>query len=424
MRKWLKQAGIALLCPVFLSGCGTEEAEVLTQQEVEEIRIPVTFRVEPTTNVAENQDFAENFNAEYKGTYQLDVEWLTENAAGYRNKLKQWNVLDEMPAIITDAGFDNDFYELLVENDRLVDLRPYMEKSDFWMDAMNPDILADSTEEDGSIYLSPLGSSVWSYAGLLYNTDLLEEAGYEGIPQTWDEFFVCLEMLKDAGITPLALHGSGSYWVPMLISTAYIYRTEEGKAFLGEEFPETFQNDSMRELLEIFQKLYQYTFEDAVDLEYEQASSRFLNGEAAIFANGYWMFSGISSAMREKLVFEPFPGNLLMNSSRMTAWAVTAGYDEEITEGAVEALAYRIQSEQESREAALAEPIGNRLEDSYIEAVREPENIMPNYQMKWEQEIQNEFFTGYLPKLLDGTLEIDGFLELLDARNEEIRMKK
>ena len=60
--------------------------------------------------------------------------------------------------IIADAGFDNDFYRVLVKDKRLVDLRPYMEKSDFWMDVMRKDILAQCVEEDGSIYLSPLSS--------------------------------------------------------------------------------------------------------------------------------------------------------------------------------------------------------------------------------------------------------------------------
>lgn len=273
---------IAFLC----AGCSREEKTAEKKSE-EPVKIPVVFRVDPATNVSNNLEFVEEFNALYEGRYVVEVEWLTESTAGYRERLKQWNVLDEMPAVITDAGFDYDFYRLLVEERRLVDLRPYMEKSPEWEATFRKEILEECQEEDGAIYLSPLGSSIQSYAGIIYNKELLAQAGYEKFPETWEGFFDCLEKLKAQGIMPLSLHGSGSYWVPMLFATSYIYGTEEGTVFLKEDFSRSYNNESMYELLEVLTTLFEYTFEDAVEIEYDKAAERFQKGEAAIFANGY-----------------------------------------------------------------------------------------------------------------------------------------
>lgn len=422
--KWYIVAMIVILCVSALEGCSEQEDQTVAQETESEVVIPVIFRVDPETNVSDNKAFADEFNQEYEGEYRIEVEWLTESAAGYRNKIKQWNALDKMPAVVVDAGFDNDFYRVMVENDRLVDLRPYMEKSDFWMDVMNPDILADSMEDDGSVYLSPLGSSVYSYAGIIYNEELLKLAGYEHIPETWEDFFQCLDAIKEAGITPLALHGSGSYWVPMLFGTAYLERSQEGRNFLGVDFPDSFQNQSMHEMLDMLKILYQYSYEDAVEIDYEQAANRFLNGEAAIIANGYWMFETMTDEMKEKMRFTCFPEGVLMNSPRMGAWAVSSGYDEDVIEGAVKVLEYRIGSEQADRDTLLNGEADSPLEASYAETVKAVKTVMPNYQMKWEQEIQNEFFTQYMPEFFAGEIETEEFLQLMDERNAAIRQRK
>lgn len=415
---------MALCFLVCQAGCSGRAVSEAPEQVQSEIMVPAIFRVDPETNVSENKGFADEFNRKYKGIYHIEAEWITENAYGYRNKVKQWNVLDIMPAVVVDAGFDNDFYRLLVENERLVDLRPYMEESPFWMDAMNPDILADSTEEDGSIYLSPLGSGMYSYAGIIYNEELLQQAGYEEIPETWGGFFQCMDALEQKGITPLALHGTGSYWVPMLFATAYMESTPEGKNFLGQEFPESYRNESMCEMLEMVKRLYRYSYGDALDIEYEQAANRFLNNETAMIANGYWMFDAMTEEMKKKMRFAHFPGGILMNSPRMSAWAVCAGYDEKVIEGAVKVLEYRIKREQEDRQALYGGAAASPLEASYYEAVKTVQGVMPNYQTKWEQEIQNEFFTEYMPGFISGNISTGEFLRMMDERNKTIRARK
>lgn len=406
-----------------LSGCG----KPLEKQETEKkevTSIPVTFLINPATNLSENQELVSGFNKQYQGTYEVDVEWLTESTSGYRENLKKWNVLDEMPVLITDAGFDYDFYRLLIENKRLVNLRPYMDAIPEWKAAVKPEILKECTEDSGDIYLAPLGNEIKSYAGIIYNKELLRQAGYETFPQTWEEFWKCLNTLKGQGITPLSLHGSGSYWVSMLFATSYIYGTADGGAFLNQDFPESYQNPVMEDLMTMLDQMYDYTFEDAVEIDYDEAEERFTDGKAAIFANGYWIIEELPDEVKEKLQFVPFPGNILMSSPRMSAWAMTVGYDAKVTDGAAKLLAFRVQQDLENTERLMNQEELSPLEDSYIDAVKKNVTVMPNYQMKWEQEIQNDFFTENLPGYLDGEMSAKELLKRMDERLEEIRKKK
>lgn len=89
-----------------------------------------------------------------------------------------------------------------------------------------------------------------------YNKDLFREAGIENFPQTWEEFFACLDRLQAAGITPLALHGGGEFWSPMLISTAYMCSTGNGRAFLEEYFPNSFDKQNIMEMLSCMKRLF------------------------------------------------------------------------------------------------------------------------------------------------------------------------
>ena len=412
--------GLTVLLVIVLIGCSSCEQKVKVEPEEEgPIVIPAVFLINPATNLSDNQELVAAFNKEYEGQYYVEVEWLTETASGYRSKLKQWNVLDELPLIITDVGFDNDFYELLVQNNRLIDLLPYMKKSKEWMQAMQPDILEDCIEEDGTMYLAPLGNPVYSYAGFIYNK---KQVGYDTFPETWEDFFRCLEQLKTKAATPLALHGLGSYWVPMLIGTAYIERTKQGRQFMEQNFPESFDDPSMVELFDIIPKLYKYTFYNAQEIDYDQAAERFLDGRAAIIANGHWMFDAIHD--KDTFRFAAFPENTLMVSTRMSAWAITTGYDQEVTEGAVKFLEYRILKDREESDAFMSEESNDALDQSYIAAVEQVKTIVPNYQLKWEQKIQENFFSEYMPGLIQQQMSSKQFISKLDEVLNEIKKEK
>lgn len=402
---------LLLLC----GGCAGETAK--EKEEADEVVIPVMFRMDPQSDEASNLELVDAFNEAYEGTYRVEVEWLVETESGYRTKLKQLNATDKLPAVITDVGFDDRFLQLLIENGRLVNLEPYLKESKEWQDAMKSGIGEEIRQEDGAVYVSPLGNLMYSSAGIVYNKALLKQAGYERFPDSWEELLECLQRLKDMGIVPLSLHGAGNYWVPMLFSTAYCSAQEEGRAFLREKFPDSYRNDSMRRMMEFMKLLYEYSYEDALEIEYADAEQRFFQGEAAIIANGPWMFMGLSEEEKQKYGFTDFPEGILVGSWEMTAWAAVNTYPEEVQRGAVEFLKFRTLKDSRDVEADIggidASGEGGIME-MYQERAWNARDLVPNYQINWEQSVINEGMITYIPQYVNGQITLEEFLEKMD----------
>lgn len=411
---------IFLLC-LLLIGCGKTETK--DEGGKTEITIPAAFLVNPDTGENENEELVDAFNEEYKGRYYLDVEWMTDTAEGYRSRIKTLNGLDKLPAVITDVGFDADFYTLLAENDRLVNLEPYITADEEWK-AVYGEREMEVYGEGGKIYLSPSGNSSTSYAGFYYNKELFERAGIQDFPTDWDGFFSCLDRLKSNGITPLAIHGGSSYWTSLLISTGYIAGEPGGLGFLEKQYPKDYQNESMRDMFTVLKRLYDYADSDALHIERTESAKRFTQGEEAITANGYWMIQNFTEEEKNRIGFAPFPGSVLMVDMKMSTWAATTGYSEEVTVGAVEFLKFRALREKGEEEEYFSSQAGNQVEREYKQAVQKVKTIMPNYQLKWEAGIQEEFFVNSLPLYIEGELTEEEFLTQLNEAVQEINAEK
>ncbi len=415
-----------LLLGLSIGGCSGQKEQYETGEQ-EEVVIPVIFREDPQNGERSNMSLVEAFNREYEGRYRVEVEWMVENETNYRQKMKELNALDQLPAIITDVGFDDNFYKMLVENDRLVNLEPYISGSAEWKAAIREEIYTDMKEEDGCIYMSPLGNLMYSSAGIIYNKSLLRDAGYEEFPKTWEELMQCMEDLENRGITPLALHGSGTYWVPMLFATAYGSRSEEGMAFLTTRFPETYQTEEMVQIMSFFRSLYDHTWQDALDIDCAEAEERFYNDEAAMIANGPWMFIEKSEEEKAKYGFVSFPDDRLVGSWQMTSWAVIKEQPEEVILGAVEFMKFRTLKDYKDVQRDIREFQDREDEGAmkmYLEEMISLDSLIPNYQMNWEQEILNEYMTTCIPDYIHGVMSVDDLLAGMDEKLEEIRMDR
>lgn len=404
---------ILLILLFICSGCMSESNE----EKDDVVVIPVMFRMDPQADEASNLDLVEAFNEAYEGKYRVEVEWLVETENGYRTKLKQLNATDKLPAVITDVGFDDKFLQLLIENDRLVNLAPYLEKSEEWQESMKSGIGEEIREEDGSVFVSPLGNLMYSSAGIVYNKELLEAAGYDRFPDSWEGFLECLDRLEETGVVPLSLHGAGNYWVPMLFATAYCSTEEAGRDFVREKFPDSYQNDSMRRLMEFMKLLFEYSYEDALEIEYTDAEQRFFNGEAAIIANGPWMFMELSEEEKQKYGFVDFPEGILVGSWEMTAWAAVNTYPEEVQRGAVEFLKFRTIKDCQDVEADIRGIDGKKeggIMEMYQKKAWNVQDLVPNYQINWEQSIINDYMITYIPQYVKGQITLEEFLKKMN----------
>lgn len=133
-----KKTTVVILAAVFflgLSGCsGTENHS--QDNTKEEISIPMILTVDPSTGKKNEEDVVKAFNQAYAGTYQLDVEWIMETEEEYRKNLKRLNVTDQLPSVITDLRTLPSFYQMMVQENRMEDLSPYIQNDKEWKDSI------------------------------------------------------------------------------------------------------------------------------------------------------------------------------------------------------------------------------------------------------------------------------------------------
>lgn len=123
-----------------------------------------------------------------------------------------------------------------------------------------------------------------------YNKALFEEAGIEAPPATWDEFLTTVQMLKDAGITPITV-GEGDkwpghfYWVYLAIreggKTGFDAAYDRSGSFADPPFVEA--GARLQELIAL--DPFQTGFLGAT---YNEAAAVIANGEAAMELMGQW----------------------------------------------------------------------------------------------------------------------------------------
>lgn len=398
-----------------LCGCAGKEKEISTDIE-KEVSIPMILTVDPSTGNRNEEDVVTAFNQAYAGSYRIEVEWIMETEEEYRKNLKRLNVTDELPAVITDLRMLPSYYQMMMEEKRIVDLSPYIYEDKEWKEMIEPAVLEACSEPDGSIYLAPLSTAAFSCSGVFWNEQLFKQAGISEFPKTWEEFWDTCEKLKTHGITSLALHTEGTAWAPMLFATAELSDSEEGAEFMKELFPDSYQNENGLRLAATLKRLFSYTTDDAVHVDFDVSYTNFVSGKAAMVPNGYWMIDQIPEDFGENIRFAPFPGNKLVSSPETFGWALVSGYSEEVKEGAVEFLKFRTKYNKEEKEKFLEgkDLEMNQMMIDYIDAYKGGPQIVPNYQVKWNSVLQEETLGEYIPKLIGGEITEKEFTHIED----------
>ncbi len=402
-----------ILTITFLAGCSKVEENLFPKNKNStEVVIPIIFTIDPATGMRNNEELVNSFNEEYKGKYHIEVEWMLD---GYRSRIKMLNVTDELPAVITDVRFLPDFYDLMVKDNRLMDLAPYILNDKEWIDAIEPQVLSACLEDGNKIYLSTLGTVSFSATGIFWNKKLFNKAGIKEFPKTWDEFFSCCNKLKNHNITPLSLHTDGTGWATMLLATARLGATSEGADFMRTELPKSFNNSQGKLLTETIVKLFKYTTNDSLNQDFDIAYNHFFNEETAMLPNGFWMIGQIDRKFKDAICFSPFPENITITSPEMSGWAIVDSYPQEVKDGALEFLKYRTLLGEKQKQGLLEDKnILNNAQSDYINVIKNDPKIIPNYQIQWNTIIQYDVIPKRIPELIEGVITQDGFIQYMD----------
>ncbi|KKD58495.1 sugar ABC transporter substrate-binding protein [Grimontia sp. AD028] len=120
------------------------------------------------------------------------------------------------------------------------------------------------------------------------NADVLKKAGVEP-PKTLDEFFNAAEKIKAAGYIPLALGNEPWQEATLfeLIALAILGTEDFHKAFI-EQDSDALTSDKMRETLQVFRKMKQYTDINSPGRSWSDTTSLVIDGKAAMQMMGDW----------------------------------------------------------------------------------------------------------------------------------------
>lgn len=171
---------------------------------------------------------------------------------------------------------------------------------------------ASYTYED-EVYSVPFSVKI---LGTFYNKDMFEENNLE-IPTNWDEFLNCCKVLKEAGIQPIVMGDKDMY-----VMQFGLYQIAANQVYAkNPEYDEQLRTGDTAftdegtwdKVIEMYKTLYdeEYIPSSSLGLSSQQASQKFVDGEAAMIFDGSFnttVLCAEGAASFERGYF-PLPGN-------------------------------------------------------------------------------------------------------------------
>ena len=238
------------------------------------------------------EDFAEiidEFEAE-----NPDIRVVQNQVADSETLIRTLLVKDRTPDIITLNANGN--FGKLAEAGVFYDF-----SDEPVLQTINPgvqDILADLGTYEGEV--NSLGY-VNNANGIIYNRAIFAEQGLE-VPETWDELIALCQTLRERGITPFATslaenwtampswNGIGAYYAQ---DGFFDEMRAEGDA-VGPDAPVSFEAD-FPEAMAKQAELFQYSQDGYRGASYDDSTSLFAQGGAAMMLQGIWALSPVKA---------------------------------------------------------------------------------------------------------------------------------
>lgn len=135
-------------------------------------------------------------------------------------------------------------------------------------------------------------------AGVFYNVEIFEANGLE-VPTTWEEFETTVEVLKTAGITPLAV-GAKDGWTLNVqanqMATGALYDTDQTLELRDGTLP--FSESSWVDVLDAWDGLIKNGAYDAqaLGIDWPSSANQFASGDAAMIIQGSFALPAIREA--------------------------------------------------------------------------------------------------------------------------------
>jgi len=158
-----------------------------------------------------------------------------------------------------------------------------------------PEVMLQNSTYDGKHYAVPLTMNIVT---LFANMDLLAKAGWDHVPQTYEDLTACCDALVAAGITPFGCAGKETWCVTEYLEP--IMEKTIGYEALNEIFAgrATWNNEGVANAVSTFQEMINKGYFDpnGMALGNDEVKANFIAGKYAFYQNGSWNCGEVNDA--------------------------------------------------------------------------------------------------------------------------------
>ena len=236
-------------------------------------------------------DWADAWDA-LEAKFEEEYPWIQIEHVGLgeENFIQQRIAANDLPAAIQLNN--NEVMQAMLKDDRLIDLKD-------WDCAklMSP-TYADAYTFDGKMVGMCQGAA---YSCMFYNMDILAQAGWDKIPENWDELLQCCadiaEKTDAAPLTTAAGKTTTSWMIFELILGNVM--DEATRASYVEDFKDGKFNFDVDEVAERLDAIAPYFLEGSASAQEEDVATYMADGLAAMCIAGNWNNGMILPAIAE-----------------------------------------------------------------------------------------------------------------------------
>ena len=237
-----------------------------------------------------NRGAYEKAIADMKEKYpNVEFEWEAIENETYKTKIAAAMAANEVPDIFFtwSCAFLGDF----VKEGKVYCLDDTLAKYSSEL----PESMLGNTTYDGKHYGVPTTMNI---VALFANMDLLAQAGWDKVPENYDELIQCCDDLVAAGIIPFGCAG-GETWCVTEYLEPIIQKTIGSKA-LNDIFVNgaTYDNADVAKAVDTFQSMIDKGYFDpaGASLPNDDVKQNFIDGRTAFYQNGTWNCADFAKA--------------------------------------------------------------------------------------------------------------------------------
>lgn len=236
---------------------------------------------------------------------EVNVEEIAgSTTANMDAKLKVQISSGELP----DVFYTNDqsIIRLAKESNLLYDFKDMLDADTELKNELDMDDIASWNEGEDHVYGI---CSHKDFFGLFYNKELLKAAGYDEVPETWDEFYEMCDALKANGVAPMAMETKTAWYSSLMLLALMASQDEQGLEKANTIGLTDYNTPEFIEAASQLQTIFkEYSTTDAPGSDISVALNNFTSGKSAMVLDGAWRIGELTEAIGDNLGEDFLPG--------------------------------------------------------------------------------------------------------------------